>query len=184
MDRMISFDVVAASAAENRLFEQVLVRGVAESIGADKPLTHVLGLDPVDLALMLGRRVPELLEYAMIAPHGDDRGDDAIEEDDLRSYLMDHAVDAAAECRWWAAMVARRALQPNHLWQDMGFSSRDQLNLMFSIWFPALVDANFQNMKWKKFFYRQLCEREGVLVCKSPSCESCEDLAVCFGPEE
>jgi nitrogen fixation protein NifQ len=39
-------------------------------------------------------------------------------------------------------------------------------------------------MKWKKFFYRQLCERAGVPICKSPHCAECCDRALCFGPEE
>ena len=39
-------------------------------------------------------------------------------------------------------------------------------------------------MKWKKFFYRQLCQSEGVVICKSPVCSACEDFAQCFGQEE
>jgi len=39
-------------------------------------------------------------------------------------------------------------------------------------------------MRWKKFFYRTLCERDGVLLCKAPNCEVCEDYALCFVPEE
>jgi nitrogen fixation protein NifQ len=50
-------------------------------------------------------------------------------------------------------------------------------------WFPALVARNAGDMKWKKFLYRQLCEREQLLICKSPSCSVCSDLPVCFGPE-
>jgi nitrogen fixation protein NifQ len=38
-------------------------------------------------------------------------------------------------------------------------------------------------MKWKKFFYRQLCLREEILICKSPTCADCCDQAKCFGPE-
>jgi nitrogen fixation protein NifQ len=38
-------------------------------------------------------------------------------------------------------------------------------------------------MKWKKFFYRQLCEREGIPVCNAPNCAVCADMALCFGPE-
>ena len=38
-------------------------------------------------------------------------------------------------------------------------------------------------MKWKKFFYRQLCERSGMLICKSPRCADCVDYRICFGPE-
>jgi nitrogen fixation protein NifQ len=39
-------------------------------------------------------------------------------------------------------------------------------------------------MKWKKFFYRQLCEKAQVPICKSPSCAICTDYKLCFAPEE
>jgi nitrogen fixation protein NifQ len=39
-------------------------------------------------------------------------------------------------------------------------------------------------MKWKKFFYKQLCLREGLTLCKAPSCDVCSDYALCFGAEE
>jgi nitrogen fixation protein NifQ len=39
-------------------------------------------------------------------------------------------------------------------------------------------------MRWKKFFYRQLCEQADVLICKSPSCGVCCDYASCFGAED
>jgi nitrogen fixation protein NifQ len=39
-------------------------------------------------------------------------------------------------------------------------------------------------MKWKKFFYKQLCEREGVNACKAPSCAACDDYSKCFGSED
>jgi nitrogen fixation protein NifQ len=50
--------------------------------------------------------------------------------------------------------------------------------------FPSLAARNDKNMKWKKFFYKQLCDAEGIYVCRSPSCEVCVDYAQCFAPEE
>jgi nitrogen fixation protein NifQ len=38
-------------------------------------------------------------------------------------------------------------------------------------------------MKWKKFFYRSLCELEGFVLCASPSCRECSDFHDCFGDE-
>jgi len=49
--------------------------------------------------------------------------------------------------------------------------------------FPGLSTLNDRDMKWKKFLYKQLCERTGVYVCRSPSCEVCVDYAKCFGRE-
>ena len=40
------------------------------------------------------------------------------------------------------------------------------------------------DMKWKKFFYKQLCQTEGIHTCRAPSCEVCADYQACFGPED
>ena len=50
--------------------------------------------------------------------------------------------------------------------------------------FSALALRNNQDMKWKKFLYKQLCEQEGINACRAPSCEVCTDYLKCFGPEE
>ncbi len=50
--------------------------------------------------------------------------------------------------------------------------------------FPDLVARNSKDMKWKKFLYKQLCEAEGLYVCRAPSCEVCKDYQQCFGPED
>jgi nitrogen fixation protein NifQ len=50
-------------------------------------------------------------------------------------------------------------------------------------WFPALAARNDRDMKWKKFLYKQLCEREEIFICRSPSCAVCSDQRLCFGPE-
>lgn len=111
-----------------------------------------------------------------------DRSDEVI---DLVSLLMDHA-DAARDAtaaRSVAKTVALACLGDNHLWQDMQLASRADLSALLKHWFPALVAKNQHDMKWKKFFYKQLCEREEIFICKSPSCGVCCDYAVCFGPE-
>jgi nitrogen fixation protein NifQ len=54
---------------------------------------------------------------------------------------------------------------------------------MMRHWFPALVARNHLDMKWKKFLYKQLCEREALYICKAPSCAQCSDRGLCFGAE-
>lgn len=149
-----------------------------------RPLTEALGLCPDDLAALLLRHLPGALALLDNLPPDAGRGEDALEEPDLRDYLREHGVRGSPEEGWLAAIVARRSLEPNHLWQDMGFHSRGELNAMFRRHFPALVALNVGDMKWKKFFYRQLCQREGLLLCKSPNCATCCDHAACFGGEE
>ena len=58
------------------------------------------------------------------------------------------------------------------------------LGAVLSSHFPALHARNDGDMKWKKFFYRQLCLKEEILICKSPTCAQCTDHAECFGPED
>lgn len=105
------------------------------------------------------------------------------EFDDLVNLLLDHRAEPTEERAWLAFAMATAALGENHLWQDMGLESRNVLSALIGEHFPGLYALNSANMKWKKFFYRQLCERAGVPICKAPHCGECCDFAVCFGPE-
>jgi nitrogen fixation protein NifQ len=79
--------------------------------------------------------------------------------------------------------MARAAMQPNHLWEDLGLRDRDELQTLMQRHFPRLKALNRANMRWKKFLYRLMCERADVLICKSPHCDTCADHPLCFGPE-
>ena len=106
---------------------------------------------------------------------------------DVRALLLDHANPAAgsdAECAALAEHVAVACLGDQHLWQDLQLASRAELSALMAQWFPSLVARNVGDMKWKKFLYKQLCEREQLFICKAPSCAVCSDRPVCFGPEE
>ncbi len=74
-------------------------------------------------------------------------------------------------------------MAPNHLWQDLGLQSRTDLGRLLHRHFPVLAGLNDRDMKWKKFFYRQLCQRDGILICKAPNCADCSDISVCFAGE-
>lgn len=105
------------------------------------------------------------------------------EVDDLAALLAEHASHPGILATHLARAIAMAAMGPNHLWEDLGLGSRDQLNALMQEHFTALKALNVQNMRWKKFFYRTLCERADILICKSPHCEQCEDKAKCFEPE-
>jgi nitrogen fixation protein NifQ len=110
---------------------------------------------------------------------------DEIEE--VASLLREHVDPAAgpkeaSDAIAWAMACA--SLGQNHLWQDLGLPSRSELSALIGHWFPSLAARNTQNMKWKKFFYKQLCEREDIMICKAPTCGVCADHSICFGPEE
>ncbi|MDR2127748.1 MAG: nitrogen fixation protein NifQ [Burkholderiaceae bacterium] len=114
------------------------------------------------------------------------------EIDDLAQLLREHANDgggganccSAEETSAIAHALACASLGDNHLWQDLYLPSRRELSALIAHWFPRLAALNTNDMKWKKFFYRQLCLREEVLICKAPSCGVCADYAQCFGSEE
>jgi nitrogen fixation protein NifQ len=95
----------------------------------------------------------------------------------------DAAAGTPAEIPYMAETIAVACLGDNHLWQDLQLASRAELSALMKHWFPALVARNAGDMKWKKFLYKQLCEREEIFICKAPSCAVCTDHPVCFGPE-
>ena len=102
---------------------------------------------------------------------------------DVARLLQEHAADDSPATRALIHQIAECSMGPNHLWQDLGLSDRAELNTLMQQHFPALKARNSQNMRWKKFLYREICERAQVLICRSPHCESCEEVAVCFAPE-
>ena len=108
------------------------------------------------------------------------------EVDDVLSLLLEHAdmaVGPADELRQVSWAMACATLGDGHLWQDMGLPSREALSQLIAHWFPALAARNTQHMRWKKFLYKQLCLREELPICRSPTCEACSEHSVCFGPE-
>lgn len=107
----------------------------------------------------------------------------ADEFDELVELLLAHRTTPTPDSRWLAHAVATASMASNHLWQDLGLPSRVELNTLMQTRFTALKTKNAGDMKWKKFFYRQLCEQADVPICKSPSCAECCDYSVCFGPE-
>ena len=106
------------------------------------------------------------------------------EFDELVTLLLEHRAAPTEPDAWLAYAIAAAAMGENHLWQDMGLPSRKLLTALMRTHFPALAAKNVGDMKWKKFFYRQLCEQAGVPICKSPHCADCCDYAICFGPEQ
>ena len=106
------------------------------------------------------------------------------EFDDLLHLLLDHAAAGDELHRRVAHLVVTACMGHDHLWQDLGLPRREALSTLLSDHFPTLAAKNTGDMKWKKFFYKQLCEREGINICKSPSCGVCCDYDICFGPED
>jgi nitrogen fixation protein NifQ len=143
-------------------------------------LNASLGLPADRLGHLLDQCFPGLASLEPEVTRDGDAGEGAIEEADLRVLLLDHAPHPGDVTLWLAHIVARRALKPGHLWQGLGLDERAQLSQLMTRHFPTLADQNVHNMRWKKFFYRQLCGREGIPICKSPVCGDCPDYRACF----
>lgn len=160
----------------------VFACALALAAGESRLLTEALGLATGDLGALVGVYFPHA-RWLLPAECDGDAGEDALEEPDLRQLLLDHRSRGTIEEEWLAAIVARRSLCPNHLWQDLGLFNRSDLSRLLSRHFEPLARRNDRDMKWKKFFYRELCARDGVLVCKAPVCDVCDDFRHCFGAE-
>lgn len=103
------------------------------------------------------------------------------EKDDLETFLLAHAAPGdRRERAWMARILVAGCLGRDHLWQDLGLGSRGDLTALITHNFPDIRRMNQHNMRWKKFLYKQLCEAEGIYVCRSPSCGECVDYADCF----
>jgi nitrogen fixation protein NifQ len=154
----------------------------------DRPMpVPILGLNTNSFARLASRYFGDagrVLAARVIpgAPHpADDRWREFL---DLRRLLLDYRTTISEETEWLACAIATGSLGENHLWQDLGLRNRKELSRLLLENFTALAAINVMDMRWKKFFYKQLCDRAGVNLCKAPSCSECVDYDLCFGPED
>lgn len=152
--------------------------------------THaILGLEEGCFASLMESHFPGAMQNAGLhLPHGAAvpgceamRGE---EFGDLLDLLLEHRGSPDKESEWLAFAIATACMDNDHLYQDMGLPNRQILSGLLEEYFPSLFARNTGNMKWKKFFYKQLCDRSGVNACRAPSCAVCADYLKCFGPEE
>ncbi|MGD0504096.1 MAG: nitrogen fixation protein NifQ [Steroidobacteraceae bacterium] len=159
----LAFCGVLARFAIRKLESAELIRLLARYFPSAPPET-------ADEALV---RAPEVV-CAAIEPE---------EFDDLLALLGEHRRDDLEETRWLAHAIASACAGENHLWEDMGMPDRVALSQLLRRYFPTLYFKNTANLRWKKFFYKLLCDRAQARLCKAPSCGVCSDYELCFGPE-
>lgn len=104
------------------------------------------------------------------------------EEESVRELLLANRSSPGPVGEWWGAIIARRAMEPNHLWEDLGLPERPALGVLMARHFAPLAARN-NGMRWKRFLYRALCEAEGFVLCATPSCRECNEFEMCFGEE-
>ncbi|PWB88588.1 nitrogen fixation protein NifQ [Methylosinus sporium] len=160
----------------------VLALGVSEAEGRPGALGQSLALGRAELEHLIDRWAPEARAMVDLSMEAEMVGLDD-EEDQIRQLLRRFKGDASEETSWLASILTKRAMSPRHLWQDLGLTKRDELGRLMRERFPGLAERNVDHMKWKKFFYRSLCEMEGFVLCAAPTCRECGDFHDCFGDE-
>jgi nitrogen fixation protein NifQ len=149
-------------------------------------VAELAGLTADQLAALFARCFPQAPELATAwcvpaASAGDSALDDEVAM--VRDLLLANRSTAGDAGRWLAAMIARRSMQPNHLWEDLGLRARPELTRLLTRHFASIAARNTKNMRWKRFFYRMLCEDDGLVMCSTPVCTQCRDFDLCFGEE-
>ena len=140
------------------------------------------GLAAADLASLTAHWFPVVCGMG-VAWYGKGVDTDDDEVAMVRDLLLAHRSSEGDVGRWLAAMVARRSMEPNHLWEDLGLRDRSELTRLLARHFGPIATRNTMNMRWKRFFYRMLCEDDGLVMCSTPVCTNCNDFNLCFGDE-
>lgn len=163
---------------DRHVLASILAAGVMEG----GLLFEKVGLSSDELAELLEQ------EFSSVRIKGDDllpgsKRDHNDEVTMVRDLLLAQRSTEGDAGRWLAAMIARRVMEPNHLWTDLGLRNRGELSRLLNRHFAPLARRNVNNMRWKRFFYRRLCEDEGLILCTTPVCTECKDFNHCFGDE-
>ncbi|MBB4424067.1 nitrogen fixation protein NifQ [Bradyrhizobium sp. CIR48] len=169
-------------AIDSNLDRHVLASILAAATMDGGSLPEKAGLCGLELAALLEQYFPSL-EIKL----AEQLSAFKCEEDDeiamLRDFLLKQRSTEGDIGRWLAAMIARRAIEPDHLWEALGLRNRGELSRLLSRHFAPLAVRNVNNMRWKRFLYRMLCEDEGLVMCTTPVCTQCVDFNLCFGEE-
>ena len=170
-----------ADIADDAAFDRhVLACAIAAAAEEGGSLAAAAGLSVEELAIVLARFFPSAQGIGAI---GAAAASEDVELVMVRDLLLAHRSTQGEVGAWIAAVVARRAMEPKHLWEDLGLRERTELTRLLNRHFAPLASRNDRDMRWKRFFYRTLCEMEGVVLCKTPVCADCTDFERCFGEE-
>lgn len=172
----------AAIADDHGFDRHVLASILAVAAMQDDAVAEHAGLAAADLATLIEQWFPQTRHIvAAWCRQAGQAGDDEIAM--VRDLLLANRSTEGEVGRWLAAMIARRSMEPNHLWEDLGLRDRSELSRLLTRHFAPIADRNTKNMRWKRFFYRALCEDDGLVMCSTPVCSNCGDFDICFGDE-
>jgi nitrogen fixation protein NifQ len=159
----------------------ILEKALGERDRVGGSLAKRVGVGGTALGVLLMLHVPG---HPVLGPFDYRAEDESEEQAWVRELLERNLARDTSDGRWLAAIVARRSLEANHLWEDLGLPDRAALTRLMQRHFSPLATLNAGGqMRWKRFFYRQLCEEEGMTHCTSPTCSNCPDVPRCFAPD-
>ncbi len=164
--------------------EEILARILASWHLGQGAMPQWLGMGEVEYLGMLAYHFPGIDAHSLASPRKIEDSERAAEQEDLRKLLLSQRSGHSKSELWMADIVVAGCLGSDHLWQDLGLWQRADLTKLMLENFRPLAQRNDKDMKWKKFLYKQLCEAEGIYICRSPSCEVCIDYENCFGSED
>lgn len=151
-------------------------------------LAAALGLAPEEIPAILAAYFPGI-DRADLERHAAPAAGPPPERNaEVLDILLSHVPQDAdgqpvRTARWLARIIAARAAHPGHLWIAMGLFERSELSAAIRRHLPSLAEANSQNMRWKRYLFKQVCDLHGAQLCKSPNCGMCSDYALCFAQD-
>jgi nitrogen fixation protein NifQ len=175
------------SSREDRQLFACAIAAARQEHGDTRQLATILGLTEENLAELLATIFPEF-RVADLPPQSSSIPPATEFNPEILAILLSHVPtdvtggrNQAAE--WLARILAARAAQPGHLWLAMGLFERPELTAAIRRHLPTLAAANQQGMRWKRYLFKQVCEKNGGVLCKNPNCGDCSDYSLCFAPE-
>lgn len=166
---------------DRHLFACLIAVAVEDSSGPEA----ALGLGEDDFRSLLGRYFPDIDSATLSRSNNLPTGQPPECNSEVLSLILSHVPTKSWQgCLqtsvWLAHILAARTALPGHLWVAMGLTERPQLTAAIRRHLPSLADANNQNMRWKRFLYKQVCNMNGGTMCKAPNCGVCSDYSLCF----
>ena len=172
-------DAAADESFDRHIIGRLLLHAAAEAKRLGDSVENRLGLD--------GERLSAAAQFVHMDLFLDLSSTAHAEEDEeevmVRQILLQNCSGPSEVSEWLAFVVARRGMEPNHLWEDLGLAERPDLTKLLLRHFAPLASKNTRNMRWKRFLYRSLCEAEGFSMCPSPTCDACTEFHICYGDE-
>jgi len=176
--------VFSGSAAADESFDRhiigrLILHAAAEAKRLGSSIGGRLGLDQEQLAAAAQfLHIDVFFDPSAELPFQEDE-----EEVMIRQILLSNCSGPGEISKWLAHVIARRGMEPNHLWEDLGLAERPDLTKLLLRHFTPLACKNTRNMRWKRFLYRSLCEAEGFSMCPSPTCDACSEFHICYSDD-